>query len=533
MSQTDARAAVRSPALPVRAVLAAGLALGLAGDLLLRGPGEPALNLFLLAAGLGGAIVALGARARLALGREMLVTLAVGIAFAATLALRGSELLRLLAFFAAAVAFALPALHAGAAWLRRSGVGDQIEALVWAGVNAIGGALRLAGVPLGGDGYPPAPQDRPGAEADRTRRNPARSVVLGLLLALPFLLAFGALFMSADRMFARLVTDLVDFDFQDILSHVVVTGILSWLACGYLSGFLTGTRLIEVRVGSDARPRIGLVEVGTALGLVDLLFLLFVTVQFRYLFGGSDLVEVTPGLTYAEYVRQGFGHLALACALVLPSLLAADWLLAPGHPGGARVFRALGGLLVLLLLVIIASALQRVRIYQTAYGLTEPRFYGAAFVGWLALLTIWFAATVLRGQRERFAFPALVSAFAFIAILIVVSPDRWIARTNLARAGTAPIAADSSTVDAHYLASLSADAVPTLVAALPGLAPESRCVLARSLLRRWGPDPKQASDWRHWNWAVARARATVSAESEGLHAMVAAVDPRACPARVR
>jgi hypothetical protein len=98
---------------------------------------------------------------------------------------------------------------------------------------------------------------------------------------------------------------------------------------------------------------------GIALALVDLLFVLFVSVQFRYLFGGSSLVEVTPGLTYAEYVRQGFEQLALACALVLPSLLAADWLLQARRVRDTVVFRVLGGLLLLLLVVIIASALQR------------------------------------------------------------------------------------------------------------------------------------------------------------------------------
>ena len=129
---------------------------------------------------------------------------------------------------------------------------------------------------------------------------------------------------------------------------------------------------------------------------------------------------MTPGLTYAEYVREGFGQLALACALVLPSLLAADWLLQPRRRRDVVVFRTLGSLLLLLLVVIIASTLQRVRIYQAAYGLTESRFYGAAFLGWLTLLTVWFAASVLRGRRERFAFPALV--FSFVALLLAVIP---------------------------------------------------------------------------------------------------------------
>ena len=520
-------ASVPSGALPVRAIFGAGLVFGVAGDVLLRGGGEPGLNLFLLIVGLGVAVWMLSRRAGLALSREALVSLGVGMAFPATLVFRASDTLRPLAFLAAAVAFALPALRAGAAWLRRSGVSNQVEAVAWAGVNAMAGGFRLVRVTLAGRSARGAPPAGSG-EAGRHR---ARAVVRGLLLAIPFLLAFGALFMSADRIFAGFVTGLVDFDYEEIVSHVFVTAFLTWLACGYLTGFLTGTRLLTPSEAFGTRPTVGIVEIATALALVDLLFLLFVTIQFRYLFGASGLVEVTPGLTYAEYVREGFGQLALACALVLPSLLAADWLLQPRRPRETVVFRALGGLLLLLLVVIIASALQRVRAYEAAYGLTESRFYAAAFVGWLTLLTVWFAATVLRGRRERFAFPALVSGFAFLALLVAVNPDEWIARTNLARAAEAPTVTDRSGegVDAHYLASLSADAVPTLMNALTDLPPPSRCVLARGLLKRWGSDGKQEPDWRNWNWPVARARQMVGAKTEALRAMVTAADAEACP----
>jgi hypothetical protein len=282
-------------------------------------------------------------------------------------------------------------------------------------------------------------------------------VVRGLLLAIPFLFVFGALFTSADRVFAGLVTDVVDLDYEEIARHLFLSIVLTWLACGYLTGFLTGTRPVRLPDAFGARPRVG-------------------------------IVEVTPGLTYAEYVREGFEQLALACALVLPSLLAADWLLQARRRRDTVVFRVLGGLLLLLLVVIIASALQRVRAYQAAYGLTDSRFYGAAFLGWLTFLTVWFAATVLRGRRERFAFPTLVSGFAFLALLLAVNPDVRIARTNLARAREMPTGTVRSGegVDARYLASLSADAVPTLLDALSALPLQPRCVLARGLLERWG-----------------------------------------------
>jgi len=518
-------ATVRPVALPVGAVLAAGLVLGIAGDILLRGRGGPGLNFFLLLAGLGVAVWMLSRRTGLTLSRESLVLVGVGIAFGATLVLRASGPLRAMAFLAAAVAFALPALRAGAAWLRRSGVSEQIVALVLAGANGLAGSFRLIGAALA---FKPTGSIRPNEANPR----PAGAVLRGLLLGIPFLLLFGALFMSADRIFSDLVTNFVRFDLEEIASHLLLTAVLTWLGCGYLTGFLSGTRPAFLPDTLTVRPRVGIIEIGIALGLVNILFVLFVTVQFRYLFGGSGLVEVTPGLTYAEYVREGFEQLAMACALVLPSLLAADWLLHSRGRSDGLIFRVMAGILLLLLLVIIASAFQRVRAYQAAYGLTDSRFYGAALLGWLTLLTVWFAGTVLRGRRERFAFPALVSGFGFVALLLAVNPDVRIARTNLARAGTMVTVTGGTGegIDARYLASLSADAVPTLLDALPGLPAEPRCVLARGLLEQWGDvsDGERRPDWRSWNLSEAGARERVERETESLRAMVAAVDGDVC-----
>ena len=43
--------------------------------------------------------------------------------------------------------------------------------------------------------------------------------------------------------------------------------------------------------------------------LVDAVFVLFLVAQATAVFGGHDYVEDTTGLTYADYVHQGFGQL--------------------------------------------------------------------------------------------------------------------------------------------------------------------------------------------------------------------------------
>ena len=85
--------------------------------------------------------------------------------------------------------------------------------------------------------------------------------------------------------------------------------------------------------------RLGIVEIGVTLGLLNLLFFAFVLLQLRYFFGDATLVQDSEGLTFSEYYRRGFFELVTVAALVLPLLLGLHWLLRKGNPAHERVFR--------------------------------------------------------------------------------------------------------------------------------------------------------------------------------------------------
>jgi len=245
----------------------------------------------------------------------------------------------------------------------------------------------------------------------------------------------------------------------------------------------------------------------TIFTLLNLLFLSFVLVQIRYFFGGAATVQATAGLTYAQYARSGFFELVWVAALVLPLLLGLHWLQRPGDVRAQRLFSWQAGVQVALLFVIMASALARMRLYQSEYGLTELRLYTTAFMGWLAVVFVWFAATVLRGRRERFAFGTAACAFGLVLALHVVNPDDMIIRANLAQAGK------GRAFDAEYAASLSADAVPALTAALPSLPLTVQGTLAARLLPLWSHNP---NDWRSWSFARALAFHSVQSHRADL-----------------
>jgi len=254
---------------------------------------------------------------------------------------------------------------------------------------------------------------------------------------------------------------------------------------------------------------LGAVEVGVVLGLLNVLFACFVVVQFRYFFGGAARVMSITELTYSEYARRGFFELTWVAGLVLPLLLGAHALLRKNSPAAERIFRSLAGAQVALLFVIMASAVARMRLYQTEYGLTELRLYTTAFMLWLGLVFIWFAWTVLvRSARQRFACGAVVAAFVTVGLLHLLNPDAYIVRANAAHARA------GRSFDAEYVASLSADAVPALISALPSLSRDERCRVERGL-SNWTSTMLDA-DWRAWNFARWRAQRAVATHRDAL-----------------
>src|SRR5579863_6258758 len=481
-------------------ILAAAFLLGMAGDGLLRA-GPWGLNFFLWTTGLLAALTLVsGPRKDILHGRGAFLLLPV-ILFSAAFTWHDAVELELLNVLAILIALALLVWRAQGGRLWPAGIMEYVSGGVLTAVNAaLGPVLVLFDCIQWNQVFTRQSLRRTAAAAS------------GVLIACPLLIIFGGLFVSADAVFRGMLGNLIRLISWNTFTHLFLTGFFAWIVAGFLRGYSLGNERNLVADRRYSFPKLGIVQMAVVLGLLDLLFLAFVVVQIRYLFGGAPLVGVTRGLTYAEYARRGFFELVTVAALVLPLLLFAHWVLDKEGSGGERLFRWLAVVQILLLFVIMASALKRMQLYQSEYGLTEARLYATAFMGWLAVVLVWFALTALGGHRERFALGALVAGFLLIAALQALDPDRLIARTNTARAKA------GRRFDAAYLGSLSADAIPTLVEALPNLHPHDRCVVAHRILLSW--PPREPEDWRSGNWSRSSAWKSVSAHWQDLQEAV-------------
>lgn len=413
------------------------------------------------------------------------------IFFAATFAWRDSPTLNALSLLALVLLAIMIAMQAHSGKLLLAGVTDYLQHFIIGGFMVAISPLFLI---FGDIAWKELPHDGWSKKMLELGR--------GLAIAAPLLLIFGGLFVAADAVFENIVAHTFNIDGLSVFTHILLTALFTWL----VAGFLRWT-FIASDTAMNGAPRLeflslGIIEIATVLSLLDLLFAAFVAVQFRYFFGGKANIPNGRGFEYAEYARHGFFELVWVSVLVLPLLLGLHWLLRRDNQKHERIFRLLAGLKLALLAVIMLSAMQRMRMYQRECGLTELRVYTMAFMGWLGVVFVWFAATVLRGQRQRFAFGAVMTGFAMIAGLHFVNPDNLIVRVNLQRAQ------EGKVFDATYTSALSADSIPALAGGHNIGSMDERKIMAERLQNVSRQYPN--TDWRSWNWSRSRANKVLS-----------------------
>jgi hypothetical protein len=317
---------------------------------------------------------------------------------------------------------------------------------------------------------------RPGA----TGWSVVRTVVLSAVLAT----VFGGLFASADAVFSDWAAAVVpDLTLDSLVARLVVLGGVTGATLAFTYLGLNPPRHVRLPV---AKPVARAFEWLLPVGIVVVLFAAFVAAQLTVMFGGHDYVSRTTGVTYAEYVHQGFAQMCVATVLTL-GVIAATLAQAPRATAPERlVLRGALGALCVLALVVVASALYRMHVYEQAYGFTRLRLLVSFFEGWLGLLLVLVLAAGIRLRARWLPRASVLTGAMALLALAVLNPDSYIAAHNVERYR------DTGKIDTHYLAGLSSDAAPALTGLPADLA---ACVLSH-------PDH---DDWLAWNLGRSRA----------------------------
>lgn len=351
-------------------------------------------------------------------------------------------------------------------------------------------------------------------------------IARGLLLALPVVGCFGGLLMSADSVFASYVWEITELPFSwtlDVMrwaGHVIFAlGVAYVCAGGALAALATGPQAPAPhltpgdqqsgalpaegdtqRLALPGRRLLGFTEALTVLLAVDVLFGSFMLIQLTYFFGGINTLDRT-GMTYADYARRGFFELLIVTCLALALVGALAYLTRRIERWKQRAFNGSSTVLIALMLGMLASAFQRMMLYEEAYGFTRLRLYTHSFMIWLAIVLPIFLIALYLNRARVFLLGTAATAIVYLALLNIVNTDALIVQENIARYQ------QSGRLDSYYLSQLSFDATPALVTSLDTVQGEKQRYLNDHLIRQYHrlDQMSQTQGWPIWHLGRAQA----------------------------
>src|SRR3990167_6943973 len=295
-------------------------------------------------------------------------------------------------------------------------------------------------------------------------------VIKGVVMAVPVLFIFLILFSSADLIFQKYVSDLININIEpETVFRSILVLIATLVYIGAYSYIFREAKNQNESPQNNKTSSFSHIESSILLGSVNILFFVFILVQFAYLFGGEGNISA-QGFTYAEYARRGFFELIAVSIISLLLLLAVEKYIVKKDENHARGFKIL-------------------------------RFYSHAFIILLAAVFCLLLYKIYKDKRENaFAFRGFILIASFFVIMNFFNPEAFIARRNIERFS------DTGNLDIFYLSHLSDDALPDMMKALDISNDDLRKSFARELY--WRAQNSQSpyfSKWQSLN--ISRMRA--------------------------
>lgn len=326
-------------------------------------------------------------------------------------------------------------------------------------------------------------------------------IVRGIVLAIVVLIVFGGLFVSADLILQKYLSDFFIFNLNpDLIPHLISIAIVSIFFCGGFSYAFREPKSNTLSPTEKART-FGRIEMMILLGTLHVLFIGFIVLQATYLFGGVEKLFAL-GLTYAEYARRGFFEIVGAALLAYLVITKTEVEVVKEDGKHLTSFKLLAGGLALEVVLVLISAFYRLSLYEDAYGFTIIRLYSHALMIWIAVASCMLLLHILiNGNRQKLIRNGFISIILLLMAMNAINPDAYIAKQNISRYQN-----EKKELDIDYLTSLSDDAVPVTLQMFDNPNQEVRSEFIRWLKTVRGGNYRDSTDWQAYTLSRARAQ---------------------------
>lgn len=350
-----------------------------------------------------------------------------------------------------------------------------------------------------------------GAKDELLEDKKVQHIARGLAITLPVLAIFILLLSSADLVLNKYVTDLIEnLKNYKLLEHTAIIAIASFTITGMFAYAFYRARKntvdddVETMVATKVlhlnffKASISLTESTILLGSINALFLIFIVLQFAYLFGGESNITL-HGFTYSEYARRGFFELTMVAIFSFIITWFTDSKTEKKDVRQKRQFKALACGLIGLVLIIMISAFKRLSIYEAAYGYTTLRIYTQIFIVMLAVIFMLLLYKIVANRSDPWlSLRSLSIVIAFVIGLNIANVDWIIASLNIER-----FRETKSNDLLVYNMRLSEDAIDQAIISYNLLSPEKRSGINGQL--KHCLNSLRNSPWQSYNLSRTRA----------------------------
>jgi len=330
-------------------------------------------------------------------------------------------------------------------------------------------------------------------------QRPSRGICMGICAAALALMLVVPLLASADAVYASLFTDALDSMWDSLnlvfskraCAHVIMFMVAAPLLFSLLYGTIHAQDCPQPGAQTKSDGFAETVKPFTAvvvLAAVDAFYLLFVCIQFVYLFGGVEAPAMHGG--YAEYARNGFFQLVTVAVInVALALLASKSVAA--HVEGRVALRVLTVVLVACTGVMLASALWRMGLYIGEFGLSYKRLATLFLMAFCAVMLVAVLVKLFRAKMGFFRVFFSTALVIWIAFTYV-NPNMLVANYNTRMY----LSGQLQEIDIFYLNTLGPYGVPALERLAAEAQPDT-ARLASSFLKDYAYG--KGVSWQFWS----------------------------------
>lgn len=278
----------------------------------------------------------------------------------------------------------------------------------------------------------------------------ARSISIGLCIAIPFLIIIISLLSGADMIFENITVNVFSNIFSPDIFPIGFLLILGFVGCYCVICGTCRIKINDTTADWEKNKKDPMIAI-TFMGCITVTYLLFCVIQFIFLFAGGSL-GLPDGVTYSEYAREGFFELVFVTMLNFVIVIACQQIFEQN-----KILKSILLLMSGCTYIMITSAIYRMFLYVGSYHLSFLRVLVLWFLGLNILLITGAVILIMKPSFNLFRYCLIIVSTGYI-LLAFSRPDTFIATYNIQNT------AEFTKAEVDYLLyDLSYDAAPYIM----------------------------------------------------------------------